>query len=128
LFGGAPDKDENRRAILDFTTGNRLSGCWLDWRVLKSCETTTQDAFADYLVTWTKTDFSSEVKGLETPVLVLIGEHDQALNKEVMEQTYMAWLPNAHLDMIPNAGHYPMQETPVHLATRIEAFMREYKG
>jgi pimeloyl-ACP methyl ester carboxylesterase len=128
LFGGAPDKDENRRAILDFTTGNRLSGCWLDWRVLKSRETTTQDAFADYLVTWTKTDFSSEVKGLEIPVLVLIGEHDQALNKEVMEQTYMAWLPNAHLDMIPNAGHYPMQETPVHLVTRIEAFMREYKG
>lgn len=128
LFGGAPDNDDNRRMILDFTTGNRLSGRWLDAKVRASRETTTRDAFADYLVAWTQTDFADEVKGLDVPVLVLYGEHDQALTGDVMKQTYMAWLPNAELTMIGNAGHYPMQEAPVDLATKMEAFMREHAG
>ncbi len=126
LFGGAADKDENRRMILDFTTGNRLCGRWLDEKVKASRETTTRDAFADYLIAWTKTDFADEVKGLDIPILVLYGEHDQALTGEVMRQTYMAWLPNAELEMIGNAGHYPMQETPIDLVTKMEAFMRTH--
>lgn len=128
LFSGAPDKDENRRMILDFTTGGRLAGRWLDWRVRCSRETTTRDAYADYLTAWTKTDFADEVKGLDIPVLVMPGEHDGALTAEVMEQTYMQWLPNAKLEVLPNSGHYPMQETPVWLATATEAFMREHAG
>ena len=126
LFSGAPENDENRRMILDFTTGNRLSGQWLDLMVKRSRDTTTVEAYADYLEAWTKTNFADEVKGLETPVLVAIGEHDQALTAEVMEQTYMAWLPNAQLETIPNAGHYPMHETPVYLLTLVESFMREH--
>jgi pimeloyl-ACP methyl ester carboxylesterase len=128
LFGGAPDNDENRRAIIDFTTGGRNSGIWLDYKVARSRETTTRDAFADYLVAWTQTNFMEEVKGLELPVLVLYGEFDQALTKDAMEQTYMAWLPNAELKMIGNAGHYPMDEAPVNLATSMEAFMRDHSG
>jgi pimeloyl-ACP methyl ester carboxylesterase len=128
LFGGAPDNDDNRRMILDFTTGNRLTGKWLDLKVRKSHETTTRDAFADYLTAWTKTDFSAEVEGLDIPVLVLIGEHDQAITSEAMEQTYMKWLPNAELEVMANAGHYPMDETPVAMVTSIEAFMGKHGG
>ncbi len=105
LFSGAPDNDENRRMILDFTTGGRLSGHWLDWKVQCSRETTTRDAYADYLVAWTQTDFAEQSKGLELPLLVCAGEHDQALTAEVMEQTYLAWYPNAELQILPNAGH-----------------------
>ena len=124
LFHGAPDNDENRRMILDFTTGNRLTGRWLDGRVKASRETTTRDAFADYLIAWTQTDFADEVKGMDVPVLVLYGEFDQALTEAAMKQTYMEWLPNADLMMIGNAGHYPMQEAPVDYVTKTEAFMR----
>ncbi len=126
LFSGAADKDENRRNILDFTTGGRLSRQWLDWRVRCSRETTTRDAFADYLTAWTKTDFADEVKGLDIPTLVLVGEHDGALTADVMKQTYLEWLPNARLEVLPNAGHYPMQESPVWLATVMEGFLREH--
>lgn len=126
LFDGAPDNDDNRRMILDFTTGNRLSRHWLDWKVKDSRETTTRDAFADYLVAWTKTNFADETKGLETPLLVCPGEHDQALTADVMQQTYMQWYPNASLSVLPNSGHYPMQEIPVFLATTMEQFMREH--
>lgn len=31
--------------------------------------------------------------------------------------------PHAVTEVISNAGHYPMDEVPVHLATRMEAFM-----
>ncbi|MCA9718651.1 MAG: alpha/beta hydrolase [Myxococcales bacterium] len=128
LFSGAADDDGNRRMILDITTGNRLSGHWLDWMVRASRATTTRDAFADYLVAWAKTNFLEEANGLATPLLVLPGEHDPALGEPVMRQTFMQWYPNATLHVLRNAGHYPMQETPVHLATVIEAFMREHGG
>lgn len=126
LFGGAADKDENRRMILDFTTGGRLSGQWLDWRVRCSRETATRDAFADYLAAWTKTDFAEQSKGLELPLLVCPGEHDGAITVDVMQQTYLEWYPNATLEVLPNSGHYPMQEIPVYLTTLMENFMRNH--
>jgi pimeloyl-ACP methyl ester carboxylesterase len=48
--------------------------------------------------------------------------HDPALSAQVMEQTYLA-LPNAELEVLANAGHYPMFETPVALATAMEEFL-----
>jgi pimeloyl-ACP methyl ester carboxylesterase len=126
LFSGAIEKDENRRAILDFTTGGRLSGRWLDLHVRRSRETTTVEAYADYLQAWTQTNFADETKGLELPLLVCPGEHDGALTADVMRQTYMEWYPNATLEVLPNSGHYPMQEIPVYLTTLTENFMRGY--
>ena len=67
-----------------------------------------------------------EVKGLETPTLVCIGEHDAAFSKETMENTYLSWLADCQLETIGNSGHYPMQEAPVNLATIIEAFMGKH--
>ena len=128
LFSGAADNDANRRIIVDTTTGNRLSGHWLDWMVQRSRETTTRDAFADYLIAWAKTDFTAEVKGLQVPLLVLIGAHDPVLNEEVMKGTYLTWYPKVALEVIANAGHYPMQETPVYLATTIQTFLGTHPG
>jgi pimeloyl-ACP methyl ester carboxylesterase len=64
--------------------------------------------------------------GFATPMLVLLGEHDLAFTWEAMETTYLAWYQNAELEMVANAGHYPMQETPVQLATRMEAFLSRH--
>jgi pimeloyl-ACP methyl ester carboxylesterase len=49
--------------------------------------------------------------------------HDPALSAQVMEQTYLVLLPNAELEVLVNAGHYPMFETPVALATAMEEFL-----
>lgn len=128
LFSGAAENDGNRRIILDVTTGSRNSGKWLDYMVRRSRETTTQNAFADYLIAWAKTSFVEEANGLKTPLLVLVGEHDGAITEDVVKQTFLQWYANASHQVIVNAGHYPMQETPVQLATLVEKFLAEHGG
>lgn len=123
LFEGAVDNDGKRRAIIDYSSGKRLSGAWLDWMVRRSHETTTREAFAAYLKAWSTDGFAEAIEGDRTPLLVAIGEHDLALTAAVMRQTYLAWHKAAELAVLPNAGHYPMQETPVYLATVIERFL-----
>lgn len=123
LFSGATDNPGNRKAIIDYTTGNRLTPVWLDKMVAYSLANSIPEAFAGYLVAWAKTDFADRVKGREVPFLVVVGETDPALTADFMKATYMEWFPNAKLVSLPNAGHYPMFETPVALATEIERFL-----
>ncbi|MDR3464838.1 MAG: alpha/beta hydrolase [Xanthobacteraceae bacterium] len=124
LFEGAADDLDNRRAIIDFSTGNRLSRAWIDHMARYSDETADRKAFAAYLTAWTKTDIHAGILGNPVPVRVIVGAHDGALTADVMTATYLAWYPNASLEVMTNAGHYPMNETPVALATSIEAFLR----
>ncbi len=123
FFSSAAKDARVRRAILDNTTGNRLSSYWLDAMVRHSQEQSIEQAFAAYLTAWAKTDFADQVKGNPVPVLVVVGEHDPALGAEFMKATWMQWYPNATLVTMRNAGHYPMDETPVALATEIERFL-----
>ena len=58
------------------------------------------------------------------PSLVAPGEHDPALGRATVEQTWLPLFPNARLEVIANAGHYPMFEAPVNLATVINAFLQ----
>jgi pimeloyl-ACP methyl ester carboxylesterase len=91
--------------------------------VQHSLDNSTVPAFGAYLESWAREDFSDRVRGNPVPVKVIVGEHDPALSAQVMEQTYLALLPNAELEVLANAGHYPMFETPVALATVMEEFL-----
>src|SRR3954471_2170295 len=125
LFGGAADHRENRFAIIDLTTGNRLSSAWVDRMVQFSLDQSDVPAFAGYLEAWAHTDFSAEVHGNPVPVLVVVGEHDPALGAPVMQQTFLDQYPNASMEVLSNAGHYSMFETPVALLTCAERFLDE---
>ena len=48
---------------------------------------------------------------------------DPAMSADVMEHTWRAFFPEAELTILPDAGHYPMFESPVSLATSIEEFL-----
>ncbi len=123
LFSGAAEKREARYAIIDLTTGGRLSRTWLDRMVQFSLDESECTAFGDYLEAWARTDFSAEVQGNPVPVAVVVGQHDPALSAAVMEQTFLRHYPNATLEVLPNAGHYAMFETPVALLTSVERFL-----
>lgn len=123
LFDGAAANPDNRRAIIDLTTGNRLSGRWLDEMVRFSLDHSTPEAFGAYLTAWARTDLTDEVKGSPVPALAVVGEHDPALGADMMRETWMRHYPNARLEVLANAGHYAMYETPVRLATVVEDFL-----
>jgi len=81
-------------------------------------------AFGAYLRSWAQDDFSDQVKtDPDTPVKLIVGVNDPALTADVMEQTWGVFFPNAELTILPDAGHYPMFESPVVLATSIEEFL-----
>ncbi|WP_276520314.1 alpha/beta fold hydrolase [Elizabethkingia ursingii] len=125
LFEGAAESIENRKTIIDRSTGNRLSRSWIDWKARYSTENSSKLAFAKYLNAWSKTNFSSQVQGLSHKVRVLIGEHDPTFNAELMHATYLSWYSQSQLEILPNAGHYPMNEVPLTLSASIERFLRE---
>jgi pimeloyl-ACP methyl ester carboxylesterase len=123
LFSGAATSRDNRAAIIDFSTGGRLTSTFIDQVVQHSLDNSTVGAFGQYLESWAKTDFSGQVRGNQAAVKVIVGEHDPALSAQLMEQTWLAFYPHAELEVLANAGHYPMLETPVALATSIEEFL-----
>ena len=123
LFESAAASPEARAGIINHSTGNRLSPHWVQQTAQHSLEHSTVQAFAGYLPSWVRGDLSAGLQGLGQPTLVIVGEHDPGLTAEVMRATYLQLYPHARLHTIANAGHYPMDETPVALATAIESFM-----
>ncbi|MCX7290171.1 alpha/beta hydrolase [Janthinobacterium sp.] len=127
LFLNASANVDARRAIIDRSTGGRLPAIWLDWKAQYSWKSSDQAAFAAYFLAWSRTDFSGEAMraACALPLLALVGEHDPRFDADLMRRTYLAWYPQARLEVLANAGHYPMNETPLALAASIEAFLTE---
>ena len=125
LFSGAAHDDGNRYTIVDMTTGSRLTRTWVESVVRHSVERSTREAFGAYLESWAKDDFAAEVTGNPVPALAVVGEHDPALGADTANATWMQTYPNARLEVLANAGHYAMFETPVALATVVERFLAE---
>ncbi|RCW42841.1 pimeloyl-ACP methyl ester carboxylesterase [Halopolyspora algeriensis] len=124
LFSGAAEAPEQRRAIIDLTTGNRLPAAWLDAMVDRSVGRTDKAAFRRYLDSWSGTDIHDRVEGSTTPVLVLAGAHDPALSPEVMKDTWLQWYSRAELEVFTDAGHYAPDEVPLALVSHCEGFLR----
>ena len=124
LFSGAAANPQNRAAIIDFTTGNKLTKTFINHVVQHSLDNSTIPAFAAYLQAWAKSDFTAQAKvDTATPVKLIVGVNDPAMSADVMEHTWRVFFPNAELTILPDAGHYPMFESPVSLATSIEEFL-----
>ena len=86
------------------------------------------EAFAGYLESWAGDDFSGQVAGQDAPILVVVGERDNALTADVMRQALLPFYPNAQMTVLPSCGHYPILETPAALATAIDAFLNPAHG
>ncbi|WER47528.1 alpha/beta hydrolase [Cupriavidus sp. WKF15] len=128
LFERAADEYAARVAVLDHSTGERLSRHWVEKMVRASTEHAAPEAFGAYFRAWADTDFFAEMTGTKIPTLLLVGEHDPSLTADIMQQTYGRAFADLDIDVIRNAGHYPMDETPVDLATRIECFLADVEA
>lgn len=121
LFGGAAQEPGNRRAIIDFTTGNRHPDSWLDAMTAYTQEHSTPEAVAGYLAAWTGADFVADLPEPTIPVHAVVGAHDPALGEETMRATWLEQIPGCRLTVLPDAGHYAMFESPLGLLAAIEA-------
>jgi 3-oxoadipate enol-lactonase len=86
----------------------------------------TPEARMAYLHMFSNTDFSNQVKGLKTPMLLLLGEHDLQENETLMDKTFLKWYPNTHIASCKGAGHFLIQESPLYLASSIETFFNKH--
>jgi 3-oxoadipate enol-lactonase len=107
-------------------TGYRHTKPWLEFKLHKSRQRSTIQARIGYMNMFTNTDFHLEAYGLTTPMLVLYGEHDIPIYREdSLRRTFGTSYPNVRFEMSANSGHYPMLETPVFVASRVNAFLAE---
>ena len=125
LFYGAAEHPANRAAIIDFVTGNKLTRTFINRMVQHSLDNSTVEAVAAYLPAWAQDDFSAQAKAADAtvPVKLIVGVNDPAMSANFVEQTWRAFFPDAELTILPDAGHYPMFESPVSLATSVEEFL-----
>lgn len=125
FFTSTLESDEALRRLFKFVTGG-LCDEWVNRKVRQSRETVSPSARAGYLEMLVTANFVEDVRGLETPFLVIVGDKDPGLDATAMEHTFLAWHPNAELHVFHGCGHYPMQECPPRFATVVEAFLTRH--
>lgn len=117
-----------REQALLALTGERLTPTWARARAEQNLANSTSEARRGYFEMVTETDFAAELAEAEvqTPFLVIAGRNDlPSLSEDVYKETLGAWLPNVDIIVIESAGHYPMDETPVLLASLMEDFFAQ---
>ena len=69
--------------------------------------------------------FEEKLSGLKIPALVITGEHDLTVKTE--ESVRLAGqIPGAELEIIPDCGHLPQEETPDAFVASVASFLKKY--
>ncbi len=112
-------------------TGKRLSPVWARSRATRHFQTSTKEAVQGYYRMWLESDFSKEVRDAKvgTQLLVIGGRQDlPGFQEEHLRKTLGTWFENSEFAFITDAGHFPMDETPVYLASILERFLDTNRG
>jgi 3-oxoadipate enol-lactonase len=116
--------DYAAKAMIASRTSGRYGQAWLDWKLAMVRRAALPEAMGGYLDMFTQTDFADQAVGIRNPVFAIVGAHDIPFYREAsVRRGFERLYPNFTLFVSQEAGHYPMLETPVLLASQIEAFL-----
>ena len=122
FFESAVDDVAARQQIFHMSTGQRLTAAWCRNMAADSTENSPA-AMRAYLDGWAGLGFADQVAGLDVPVKVLVGEFDPGISFERARDAWLLHHPHAEIEMVPQTGHYPMQELPAFVAARARAWL-----
>ena len=91
--------------------------------VTKWQETSCQEARLAYLHLLMNNSFINQARGLSTPILAIFGEHDIENDQNTSQKTLSLLYPNLQIHTCKNVGHFPLQESPMQLASWISTFL-----
>ncbi|UPG85201.1 alpha/beta hydrolase [Luteibacter aegosomatis] len=122
FFASTVDDDAALGRLFKFVSGG-LSDEWVESKVRHNRGVVAPACRARYLDMLVTADFVDDVRGLETPFLVIVGSEDPGLDEAAMKRTFLSWHPNAELHVMADCGHYPMQVAPARFAALIESYL-----
>lgn len=82
-------------------------------------------AWRGWLEIGSREDLSELAGETETPTLVLVGESDPVMARDMLQREVVDRIRGARLEVIPDSGHLMPLENPAALAARLNAFSAE---
>lgn len=127
LFSESVALDGNWESIARMLTANRLPRRWYLQKLAQFRAEVDARAFLRFLRMWTTTDFSSEMRDVQTPALVIVGRQDfAAFSEATLRKTLGQWFRYVEFAAIDDAGHHPMSETPPRFVALVEEFLARH--
>lgn len=117
--------DKNAFECIHSLHNRRCSNYIAQSMVQKWRNVSVAEARLSYLHMLSSYNFANKVQGLTTPMLVLFGEHSPEEDEESLKSTFLKWYPNLTITPCQNAGHFLLQESPMHMASVISQFLEK---
>lgn len=118
-------RDEARRPkAMPLLLGPRWAKPFIDFKLARWAESADPEACAGYARMYATSAVAGKLPQ-DLPVLAVVGEYDAAHFQEAAVRAGLSpHYAQLELAVFGNSGHYPMQETPVALASALETFLQ----